>query len=355
MTLDIPRLVDYLKLDLGGPGSPLDRAAREERPEDILAKTSAALVGDRSSSDRRSIAILHVLARALVSNPGPLAPAVVTLVLDWIQANTVPSALILAALAEANPRQLADTFEQMITAHPGAVATVVNGSVLLSQQQRMSILERVARDPRPGVREHFYSLLGKHHRLTPPGSITLDNVDPDLLGKVLAGGIDDPNAAVRQRAIAAAYGLGAVDRLRARRLPRIADDDIEVRQYALVSLGALHDHESLAVLYDRLDHGIEPEITSTIWALARRPDGLDRVLKLAGDPRPWIENELLAAFAEVSAPMTDAQIDVLRRNVRTQEFALFRDRHLARTRCGAPELGPDARFSIVGAKPIEPS
>jgi HEAT repeat protein len=170
---------------------------------------------------------------------------------------------------------------------------------------------------------------------------------PEALDEILRTGIDDPSAGVRQKAIAAAYGLGATERLRDRRLAHAGDSDMRVRQYALVSLGVMHDAESLAILLDRLANGDEAEATSAIWALARRPEGLPHVLALAGDPRPWVEDELLGAFAEVSAPLSDEQIEQLAARVKSPMFSRLRERHLDRTRRGAPELGPDARVSYV--------
>src|SRR5262249_23575389 len=84
-----------------------------------------------------------------------------------------------------------------------------------------------------------------------------------------------------------------------------------------------------------------------IWALARRTDGIERVLAMAGDTRPWIEPVLLAAFAEVAAPMTDAQIETLRGTTASPDFERLRDRHLERTRLGAPHGGADARIRYV--------
>src|SRR5690606_22942984 len=102
-----------------------------------------------------------------------------------------------------------------------------------------------------------------------------------------------------------------------------------------------------AILIDRLEHGSQADIKSAIWALARRHDGVQRVLRLADDPRPWIEEELLGAIAEVSAPLTDEQLGDLAKKTRSRAFDRLRERHLARTRRGAPEKGPDQRIQYV--------
>jgi len=141
-----------------------------------------------------------------------------------------------------------------------------------------------------------------------------------------------------------------VERVRDEVLAHVADADPDVRQYALVALGVLGDATSRDVLVERLERGSQQETTSAIWGLARRADGIERVLTLAGDSRPWVKDELLGTFAEVAAPFTDEQIARLRDRVGSESFDKYRERHLARTRHGSPEIGPDARFTHAQKK-----
>lgn len=92
------------------------------------------------------------------------------------------------------------------------------------------------------------------------------------------------------------------------------------------------------------------ETKSAIWALARRPDGIGDVLGLAGDSREWVNTELLNAFAEVAPGLVDEQIAELERKVPSPEFNRLRARHIARTRHGSPEMGPDGRIDVVVRK-----
>jgi predicted naringenin-chalcone synthase len=113
----------------------------------------------------------------------------------------------------------------------------------------------------------------------------------------------------------------------------LADDDHpRIRQYALIALGTLDDVASLARLQAALDTGTADEATSAVWGLALRADGLAIVLADAADRRDDIVLELLQALAEVSAPMTDAQLTILALTVRDPRVTHIIERHLARTR-----------------------
>jgi hypothetical protein len=264
---------------------------------------------------------------------------------DWCKSHGKESALLQAQLAAQNPALLARLFDQIIELRPDAISIPLGGSVFLGQIAREQMFERVASDARDEVRGHFFALLGGHRRLVPPGTITIRNAAPETMARILKRGINDQAPKVRERALALAYGLGFVDRVREEVLAHVADPEPDVRQYALVALGVLDDETSRDALVDRLERGSQLEATSAIWALARRRDGVERVLALASDARPWVRSELLGAFAEVSAPLTDAQIDRLRDEIASPGFERSHERHIARTRHGAPEIGPDARFT----------
>ena len=161
--------------------------------------------------------------------------------------------------------------------------------------------------------------------------------------------------AVRERALAAAFGRNVVAMVRDDVLRCLDDDVMDVRQYAIVALGTLDDPASRACIVAKLEHGSQPEVASAISALARRPDGLARVLALASDDRPWVRRHLLGALANVSAPMTDEQIAALSRVVIHDDLPAIIDRHLERTRRGGPEHGPDGNWFVVrAASPDEP-
>jgi hypothetical protein len=341
--IDIGRLLDLLKLDLGS----FSERARAQAPEVLAPELHAVLTSANGSKQPPELAIVYLLARASLAEPPPLEPAITQLACEWLQPRWKESALVQAALADASADQLEELFEQIIVHCPSAVAIPITGTMALSDDRRERILRRIATDPRDDVREHLFALWGRHHRLVPPGSLEVMSLRLEALDELLRAGIDDPSPGVRQKAIAAAYGLGASERLRDRLVAHVADGDMRVRQYALISLGVMHDAESLAILLDRLANGEEDDATPAIWALARRPEGLPHVLALAGDPRPWVENELLGAFAEVSAPLSDEQIEQLAGLIKSPAFPRLRERHLDRTRRGVPEVGPHARLSYV--------
>lgn len=89
--------------------------------------------------------------------------------------------------------------------------------------------------------------------------------------------------------------------------------DLGLGPETYVALGIASDAASRALLLDALERGEQKEATSAIWALARRPDGIQRVLGLVGDARPWVMPEVIDAIAEVSAPVTDEQLAAVAR------------------------------------------
>ena len=291
------------------------------------------------------LAVVRVIERAAGGEAELLDASVVEGYCDWCKLHPKQMALLQAYLATENPAMLARLFDQILDLRPDAIAIPLGGSAFLGQQARENMFERVASDPRDDLRRHLFALLGEHRRLVPPGTLVVRNVSAEVMDRILRRGLRDPSAGVRERAVALAYGLGAVDRLRDEVLRLASDPEAAVRQYALVALGLLHDEMSRELLADRLAHGAQPEATSAIWALARRSDGVEDVLALGSDARDWVKHELLTAFAEVAVPLTDAQIDRLHDQIRAPDFDSYRERHLARTRHGAPEVGPDARVA----------
>lgn len=208
---------------------------------------------------------------------------------------------------------------------------------------------RLATYPRDSVREHYFALVGQHRPLLSPGAIRADRLHPDSLADVLRAGITDAVPAVRERAIAVAIGMNVVRVVRDEVLGCLSDEHERVRHYAIVALGTLDDCESLARIVDKLERGTQPEMSSAIWALARRPDGLARALALAPDSRDWVRQELLYAVAGVAAPMTDVQIAAFRLTIEDERVTRVIERHLDRTRRGVPEYGPDSGMFVVRA------
>ncbi len=301
-------------------------------------------VADPNSADG---VVATLLERAASATPMPLDSKVVDLAVTWWLSHPKESTLVEMALAQTNANQLEELFCAIADQHPEAVAVAVSGSIILGDR-RGTILEGIARDPRPDVREHLFALLGRHRRLVPPGSITVANVDKNGLDRILSIGLADPVDKVRERAIALAYATGTVESHRDEICALASNDPAPgARQYALVALGLLGDSGSRSQLVDRLEHGDQAEATSALWALARRPDGISRVLELAGDDRQWIVDELVNAVAEVAAPLSDAQLDHLREQISSEVLGASIARHIDRTRRGAPEVGPDGRVSYT--------
>lgn len=340
MTIDIDKAVEALDLQLVAD-DPTLQAARERRHEVAISLTREKLDAPMAAPD---YALLHLIATAEADAAEELDPRVAQLFVQWLQRDgvrgNVRRRLYLGpVLAEASPATLERLLRDVAHGETDATSTVVGLSGILSSDARRRILEELARHRSEEIREHLFALLGQHRPLSPPGSIGLAFNAERAFEYVLSIGLNDANARVRERALAAAYGLGLVQGVREDVLRLVEDPDSTVRQYAIIALGVLNDDASRSVIARFLRDGSQEETTSAIWAAARRPDLLADLLCMAGDSRGWVNDELLGAFAEVSAPLTDAQIADLERRTQSSDFARLRERHLDRTRRGQPELG----------------
>ena len=342
-----------LGLRLPGETTSLQAALRGDRHAEVIELAYGAI--DSGEAPREDMAALAVLARAATLDVPVLDARTAGLAAGWlvrddIKKNFQNQMLFGAIVGNERPADLAAVLHALVGTQSDVTALVFALSGFLDGDRVRELLERLATHPLREVREHLLALLGKHRRLVPPGTIRYERIPSDALLSMVRSGIEDVDARVRERAIAACYGLGLVEAVRDSLIAYAKDEDVAVRQYALVALGAMRDPESRMVLLDRLRNGTNDEITSAIWALARRPDGVGDVLAMAGDSRRWVNDQLLHAFAEVAAPMSDQQLAELERKCPSSEFARFRARHIDRTRRGAPETGPDGRIEIsVGA------
>jgi hypothetical protein len=323
-------------------------AYREQRYADAAA---LALRASRTEDELApDFGMFYVVARARAAATDPINLGVAELFARWKRRvdDGHPFRGLMIGMALTYISQVAfDEFVLAIAAGNDDVTSTVHAlAAQASPGVRRDALASLARHPLRDIREHFCALLGKQHRLLPPGSIKQDYA-LDIYLAVLAIGLNDTDSKVRERAVAAAYGLGLVPFLREHVLALLNDPDIAVRQYAIIALGLFDDDMSRNKLGSLLRVGSVEEVTSAIWAAARRRDLIEDVLAMAGDAREWVNNELPGAFAEVSVPLTDEQIAALERRTNSAEFTQLRDRHIERTRRGQPELGPDNRIHVV--------
>jgi hypothetical protein len=323
-------------------------AYREQRYADAAGLALRELnANDELAPD---FGMLYVVTRARASTSDAIDVRVPELFARWKRRieDGHPFYGLMLGMALSYISQVAfDEFVMAIAAGNDDVTSTVHAlAAQASPDVTRKALASLARHPLRDIREHLFALLGKHQRLLPPGSIKQDYA-ADVYVAILAMGMNDTDSKIRERAVAAAYGLGLVRHLHEHVLALVNDPDMAVRQYAIVALGVFDDEMSRNRLSRLLREGSVEEATSAIWAAARRRDLIDDVLAMAGDAREWVNNELLGAFAEVSVPLTDEQIVDLDRRTNSAEFRRLRDRHIARTRRGEPELGPDNRIHVV--------
>ena len=313
----------------------------------IVATAQRNLRAADLDAERAAWAVVAIMGQALVGEFHPTEPAALAAVGAWMRGNLVGTNLFWYLLNRTLPSAAVELAMAIIAACPTAVAWARGAADWADSDQRAEVERRIAVYPLDSVREHYFALLGKHRRLLPPGAIPTKDFTPEVLTDVLRAGVTDRVAAVRERAIAAAIGMNVVGLVRSEVIARVDDESTDVRQYALVALGTLDDAASLARLHDTLERGTQEETTSAIFGLARRPDGLARVLTLATDSREWVITELLGALADVSAPMTDDQIAALTAALDDPRLPRALERHIRRAREGGPEYGADGGWFVV--------
>jgi hypothetical protein len=235
------------------------------------------------------------------------------------------------------PRELQHTLLPLVQADPalaervlgvlrdqdlGEEATAIMGAAFLPAGRDDAFLLACARHRREEVRFHLFRLLARNRPLPDPGSLKA-TLAPDATLAIVQAGLADPSPRVRQRALAYAYGLGRVPG--AEILRALASErDPDTRACALLALGLLDDPASLATLVHAFEQGEAAETHAAVWALARRSDGVARVLAAVEDARPEVRPEAIGAIMHVSAPLSDAQLAWL----------------------GAPERAPEARAAV---------
>lgn len=295
-------------------------------------------------------AVIAVLCHALSRSEAPLSREIIRQAARWLWPRPAQLGIVTIELDRTDDGWRAvNLLERIVDEAPEHVSVAINGAIVLAPEKYAPMILRIARDPRPEIRERLYTILGRGQSLVPPGSLKWRDLTVGDMTELLRLGIRDAAAAVRARAIAVGYGYGAVNLVLEDIVEAVRDPELEVRRYALVALGLASDVATRSILLARLEHGDQAEAASAIWALARRNDGIASVLALIGDGRPWVLSEVLGAIKEVSVPLTDEELAALATwaNV-PDEMPAILNRHVDRTRRGAPERGPDeTSWSVV--------
>lgn len=289
--------------------------------------------------------VLGMLARIAVGGALDESKQTLSRLAAWAQENFRSSTIAFAWAARRDGASLAHMLRTMIETVPAVVPFTAGVAVFLSDELKLTVLLTLAGHPSADTREHLFALLGTHRRLVPPGTISVRSMPDSVLIPLLEVGLSDPSPNVRVRAIAYAYGVGAVGKVRPHILRNLFHDDLTVRRYAMICLGVLADAESLEFLRAKLSSPEQGEVVASIWALARRPEGVGFVIEMAG--RADLAEEIMGAIAEVSAPLDDETLARLRGAVYTPTAAQQIERHLDRTRLGAPERGSDGQVDYL--------
>ena len=187
--------------------------------------------------------------------------------------------------------------------------SALSAAAFLAPDARDRFYRDSAGHPREEVRYALFKLLARGRSLPEPGSLAA-NLPVEVADTILRAGVTDPSPRVRQRAIAYAYGLGRVVALRTELIAALdaPDPDETTRAYELLALGLLDDVETLPLLVRAFESGTQVEIDAAVWALARRNDGVARVVAAVEDPRPRVRSEALDAITHVAGALSDEQL-----------------------------------------------
>jgi hypothetical protein len=137
----------------------------------------------------------------------------------------------------------------------------------------------------------------------------------------------------------------------------LSDADENVRAYCLLALGLADDGASRDRLRRAVATGTPREATAAIWALARRPDGVEHVVAALDDSQP-MRNEATGALLHVAAPLGESALARLEQSEQPElRAAAARNRKLPRP---APPEEPSfasilPQIEAVLGGPLEPA
>lgn len=327
----------------------IDLRTSQDQLTALIAVADAQLAAAATPDVAAGWAVAAVLLRVATGTTVRSQAPALRILGSWMRGDPARQSMFWFVASETTSTALPDLAAALLDADPASVAAVWLGGQLTTGDVQEGILRSLVGSPDPGVRQHCFELLGQHRRLVPPGSIPRPRLPGDALAGMLRAGATDPVSKIRERAIAAAFGMGVVAQIRPEVVACTEDPVMDTRQYALVALGTLDDTDSLELLRRKLTTGADPEIASAISALARRPDGVDHVLALAGDSRPWVQDELVAAVARVSAPLDEDRLAALAARLTHPGLAEAIEAHRRRVAPGGREYGPDGVAVVVRA------
>lgn len=70
----------------------------------------------------------------------------------------------------------------------------------------------------------------------------------------------------------------------------------------------LGGERSLGALEQAFERGSDRDAIAAVWALARRPDGVDIAARAAADPRPGVQLEAISALMRVAEGLSDERL-----------------------------------------------
>jgi hypothetical protein len=259
--------------------------------------------------------------------------------------------LVLMDAAAVNPGATAQIIRQRYHLNMKAMGQCLTIAQCLPPIDCCNFVTECALNPEPVRRHYFFEVATNFHRLVVPKSLT-PYCSEEVMLEILHQSLQDPVAAVRERAIVYTYGLGWVDQIAPRIIVLTRDESQDVRQYALVALGIATDDASMQILLSALESDSKPEMQSAIWALARRQGGLERLLPMLNDDRSWVIDDVLGAIKWVSLPLTDQQIASVQQLVEStgdrEMLPSIIGHHLWRTRDPqGKEFPPDRRITYA--------
>jgi hypothetical protein len=259
--------------------------------------------------------------------------------------------LVLMDAAAVNPGATAQIIRQRYHFNLKAMGQCLTIAQCLPPADCCSFVAECALNLDAVRRHYFFEVATNFHRLVVPKSLNPFCASEVML-EILHQSLQDPVTAVRERAIVYTYGLGWVDQMASHIIDLTRDESQDVRQYALVALGIATDDASMQILLKTLEIGSKPEMQSSIWALARRQGGLERLLSMLNDDRAWVIDDVLGAIKWVSLPLTDQQIASVQQLVEStgdrEMLPSIIGHHLWRTRDPqGKEFPPDRRITYA--------
>jgi hypothetical protein len=199
--------------------------------QQLRQATQSHLAGNAPESE---VAAVDFFARVYLNDLTPWPDYILRVFDAWCLQETQNPFSMFAA-AKISPAVTLQVLTQRYQYNPKSLGRCLTVAQSLPPDSCAEFFRMCSLNPDPDLRQYFFEVVSNFHRLVVPKSLT-PFCAKEVMLEILHKSLQDPVAAVRERAIVYAYGMGWVDQIVHRIIELTRDESQDVRQYALANL-----------------------------------------------------------------------------------------------------------------------